>query len=120
MPNAHKVKRNLKSLENQLVDSFFVFSPLNLTFSDYFKTMGGKDMNRPNSDYTAIQTEEGFHIVFHDSMKAPLKVTFSDLQAFIQKINQNIMAGKRPSLTDEEEVLLTLWQMLLIPENIVH
>lgn len=77
-------------------------------------------MNRPSNDYIATQTEEGFQIVFHDSLKAPLKVTFSDLQAFINKVNESAMAGKKLVLTEEEEVLLTLWQMLLIPENTIH
>jgi hypothetical protein len=77
-------------------------------------------MNRPSNDYIATQTEEGFQIVFHDSLKAPLKVTFGDLQAFINKVNESAMAGKKLVLTEEEEVLLTLWQMLLIPENTIH
>ena len=58
--------------------------------------------------------------MFHDSLKAPLKVTFNDLQAFVKKVNESAMAGEKLVLTEEEEVLLTLWQMLLIPENTIH
>ena len=77
-------------------------------------------MNKVNNDYIATQTEEGFHIVFHNSIRAHLEVTFDDLRSFVQKINQNIIEGKKIALTDEDEVLLGLWQMLRIPENTIH
>ena len=77
-------------------------------------------MNKLNNDYIATQTKEGFHIVFHNSIRAPIKVTFDDLQSFVQRVNQNMIDGKKITLTEEDEVLLGLWQMLLIPEHTIH
>ena len=77
-------------------------------------------MNKASNNYIATQTEEGFHIVFHNPIRAPLKVTFDELQSLVQKINQNMIEGKKIALTEEDEVLLGLWQMLLIPENTIH
>jgi len=77
-------------------------------------------MNKPNNDYIATQTEEGFQIVFHDSVKKPINVKFDELQTFIKKINERAISEKTLTLTNEEEVLIRLWQMLLIPEGVKH
>jgi hypothetical protein len=77
-------------------------------------------MHKNLIDYIATQTEDGFQIVFNNPKRAPMKVSFYDLQTFIQKLNIDMLSGKKPNFTEEEEVLLTLWQMLLIPENTVH
>lgn len=77
-------------------------------------------MDRQNNDYIATQTEEGFHIVFHDSIREPVNVKFDELQSVIQKINERAISERALTLTNQEEVLLRLWQMLLIPENIKH
>lgn len=77
-------------------------------------------MDRQNNDYIATQTEEGFHIVFYDSIREPVNVKFDELQSVIQKINERAISERALTLTNQEEVLLRLWQMLLIPENIKH
>lgn len=77
-------------------------------------------MNKTYNDYVATQIEDGFKIEFKDSLKAPIKVSFDDLQEFVKKVNENLVAGKKLNLTEDEEVLLTLWQMLLIPEHTKH
>jgi hypothetical protein len=77
-------------------------------------------MNRPSNDYVATQMEDGFKIEFNDSLKTPIKVTFDDLQGFVKKFNENVATGKQLTLTEDEEVMLTLWQMLLIPEHTKH
>ncbi len=77
-------------------------------------------MDRQFSGYTASQTERGFHVVFHDSQRNPLDVTFDNFQEFANKYNQELMSGKTPKLSDEEEILLSLLQMMLIPRNTIH
>ena len=77
-------------------------------------------MDRQFNGYTASQTERGFHVVFHDSQRNPLDVTFDNFQEFADKYNQEVMSGKTPKLSDEEEVLLSLLQMMLIPKNTIH
>jgi hypothetical protein len=77
-------------------------------------------MDKQSNGYTAIQTEKGFQVVFHDSTKNPLEVTFNDFQEFANKYGQEIRAGKLPKLTEEEAILLSLWEMVLIPNGIKH
>ena len=77
-------------------------------------------MNKQFNEYTATQTEKGFHVVFHDPQKASVDVTFNDFQKFASKYNQEVISGRAPKLSDEEEVLLSLLQMMLIPDNTVH
>lgn len=77
-------------------------------------------MDKQSNGYTATQTEKGFQVVFYDSQKVPLEVNFNDFQEFANKYSQELMSGKLPKLTDEEEVLLSLLQMMLIPGNTIH
>ncbi|MGQ0793676.1 MAG: hypothetical protein ACT4NX_06240 [Deltaproteobacteria bacterium] len=77
-------------------------------------------IDKPGNDYSAVQIEDGFKIEFHNSIKEPIKVTFTDLQAFVEKINKSATTKKQIVLNDDEEVLLRLWQMLLIPEKVKH
>jgi hypothetical protein len=77
-------------------------------------------MDKQFNGYTAVQTEKGFHVVFHDSSKNPLDVTFNDFREFANKYSQEISAGKLPKLSDEEAVLLSLWEMVLIPDHTKH
>ena len=77
-------------------------------------------MDRQFSSYTATQTENGFHVVFHDSQRNPLDITFDNFQEFANKYNKELMSGKTPRLSDEEEVLLSLLQMIFVPSNTIH
>ena len=77
-------------------------------------------MDKQYNGYTAIQTAEGFRVVFHDSSKTPLDVKFNDFQEFENKYSQELLAGKIPKLSDQEAVLLSLWEMVLIPANTIH
>ncbi len=79
-----------------------------------------KMMDRQFSGYTATQTENGFHVVFHDSQRSPIDITFDNFQEFANKYNRELMSGKIPKLSDEEEILLSLLQMILIPSNTIH
>ena len=77
-------------------------------------------MDKQFNGYTAIQTAEGFHVVFHDSSRTPLDVKFNDFQEFANKYSQEILAGKLPKLSEQEAVLLSLWELMLIPANTIH
>jgi hypothetical protein len=77
-------------------------------------------MNKQFNGYTATQTEKGFHVVFHDSERTSVDVTFNEFQEFANKFNQEVISGKLPKLSDEEEVLLSLLQMMLIPSSTIH
>lgn len=79
-----------------------------------------KMMDRQFNGYTATQTERGFHVVFHDSQRTPLDITFDNFQEFANKYNNELSFGKTPKLSDEEEVLLSLLQMMFIPRNTIH
>lgn len=77
-------------------------------------------MNKDNIDYTATQTGDGFLVEFHDSIKPPVSITDKDFQAFAMKINEGFLNGKEITLTEKEEIVFNLWQMLLIPESTKH
>jgi hypothetical protein len=77
-------------------------------------------MDKEFNGYTATQTEKGFHVVFHDTSRDPVELKFSDFQEFAAKYNQELSTGSIPKLTGEEEVMLSIWQMLLIPDSTVH
>ncbi len=77
-------------------------------------------MDKQFNGYTAVQTDRGFHVVFHDSSKTPLEVTFNDFQEFANKYSRDMLAGKIPSLSEDEAVLLSLWEMVLIPDRTKH
>ena len=76
-------------------------------------------MERSNG-YIATQTENGFRVVFHDSFKTPIEVTFNDFQEFANKYNQELLAGKVPELSEDEEVMISIWRMMLIPDQTKH
>ncbi len=80
----------------------------------------GTIMDRQFSGYIATQTENGFYVVFHDSKRNPLDITFDNFQEFANKYNKELMSGKAPKLSDEEEVLLSLLHMMLIPSHTIH
>jgi hypothetical protein len=78
------------------------------------------DMNKDIFDYTATQTTDGFQIEFHNSSKPPINITNKDFQAFAMKLNDGIINGRELTLSETEEIVFNLWQMLLIPENTKH
>ena len=77
-------------------------------------------MEKQFNGYTAIQTAEGYHVVFHDSSRNPIDVKFNYFQELANKYSQELLAGKIPKLSDQEAVLLSLWEMVLIPANTIH
>lgn len=79
-------------------------------------------INRRNhmQNYIATQVENGFYVEFEDSLKKPRKIGFDEIQSFAQSFNQNILAGKEVKLSDDERLILSIWEMLLIPDNTIH
>jgi len=77
-------------------------------------------MNRQDNEFIATQNEKGFHIVFDDLLKSPVDLSFEDFQEFANKYAQDMLNGKDIKLDDKEEVMFSLWQMILIPNDNIH
>ncbi|NIP29857.1 MAG: hypothetical protein GTO02_06325 [Candidatus Dadabacteria bacterium] len=71
-------------------------------------------------NYIATQTDNGFYIEFENSVKLPEKISFDDIENFAEKFNQTLLAGKQPELSEKEELILSLWEMILIPDSTIH
>lgn len=77
-------------------------------------------MNRQENQFIATQNEVGFRIVFDDSLKSPVDLSFEDFQEFANKYAQDMLNGKEIILNNKEEVMFSLWQMILIPNDNIH
>jgi hypothetical protein len=109
-----------RNSKNKRLKNLFLENRLLVIILKIKEISRNKTMDRQFNGYTATQTEKGFHVVFHDSHRNPLDLTFDNFQEFADKYNQEVMSGKTPKLSDEEEVLLSLLQMMLIPKNTIH
>jgi hypothetical protein len=76
-------------------------------------------MNKQSNEFTATQTETGFHIMFHNDAKE-FDVTVGDLNEFANKYAKEMLTGKEPELNEREEVMISLWEMVLIPNDTKH
>lgn len=76
-------------------------------------------MNRELNGFTATQTENGFRVIFHDKPKE-MDVSITDLNEFANKYAREMLEGKQPQLSPEEEVMFSIWEMVLIPNDIKH
>ena len=76
-------------------------------------------MNRELNGFTATQTESGFRVMFHDNPEE-IDVIISDLNEFANKYAKEIMTGKKPELTEKEEVMISIWEMVLLPSDVKH
>lgn len=72
------------------------------------------------NNYIAEQTENGFQVFFQNDNKSPVKVSFEDFNTFADKYNKYLTEGKEPELSDKEKLMLSLWQMILIPDTTIH
>lgn len=73
-------------------------------------------MNIEFNGYTAIKTEEGFSVVFHDNSRAPLELTLNELQEFGNKYTEELLeSGRAPTLSDDEKIIFSIWQATLTP-----
>ncbi len=76
-------------------------------------------MNKELNSFTATQTESGFRVILHDN-PIELDVSISDLNEFANKYAKEMLEGKQPELSEKEEVMFSLWEMVLIPNDIKH
>ena len=76
-------------------------------------------MNREHSGFTATQTETGFRVMFHNNPEE-LDVSISDLNEFANRYAKEVMSGKNPTLTEKEEIMISIWEMVLLPNDVRH
>ncbi len=76
-------------------------------------------MNRQSSSFTATQTQEGFHVISHENTKE-FEITLNDINEFANKYAQDAMEGKNLELSEKEEIIFSLWEMVLIPDKTKH
>jgi hypothetical protein len=49
-----------------------------------------------------------------------IDVSISDLNEFANRYAKEMLEGRKPELNKKEEVMFSLWEMVLIPSDIVH
>lgn len=76
-------------------------------------------MNREHNGFTATQTETGFRVMFHNNPEE-IDVSISDLNEFANRYAKEIMSGKNPELTKKEEIMISIWEMVLLPSDVKH
>ncbi len=81
--------------------------------------MREREMERINN-FIATQTENGFKIKFSDSGKNQLEFTFEDINQFTYKYSQAQISGKELELTEKDKLMLSIWEMVLIPDHTIH
>ena len=76
-------------------------------------------MKEQLNGFTATQTNKGFHVVSHDDSKE-FEISINDFNEFANKYAQDTLQGKKLDLTEKEEIIISLWEMVLIPDNTIH
>lgn len=76
-------------------------------------------MNRELNGFTATQTETGFRVMLYDNPEE-LELSISDLNEFANRYAREMMKGKKPELTEKEEVMISIWEMVLLPSDVKH
>ncbi len=69
--------------------------------------------------FTAIQTNEGFHVVIHNNEKE-FDISMNEINDFANKYAQDTMQGRNPTLSEKEEIIFSIWEMVLIPDSTIH
>ena len=72
------------------------------------------------NNFIATQTDNGFKVIFSDSEKSPMELTFEDINQFAFKYSQAQIEGKEFELTERDELMLSIWEMVLIPDHTIH
>ena len=76
-------------------------------------------MNKQSSSFTATQTNEGFHVTLHDKAEE-LDITLNEINEFANKFAKETLKGKNLELSEKEEIIFSIWEMVLIPDSIKH
>jgi hypothetical protein len=71
-------------------------------------------------EYIATQTDTGFIVNVNDELNDTVEIKNEDFEEFGKKINENFLTGKDIKFSEREKILFNLWQMLIMPENVVH
>ena len=76
-------------------------------------------MNRQSNGFTATQTQKGFHVTLHDKTEE-MEITLNEINEFANKYAQDTLEGKNLELSEKEEIIFSIWEMVLIPDNTKH
>mgnify|MGYP000300516494 CR=1 FL=1 len=76
-------------------------------------------MNRQLNGFTATQPNKGCHIINHDNSDES-EISLNDFNEFAHKYAQDTIEGKNPELSDKEEIIFSIWEMVLIPNTTIH
>ena len=71
-------------------------------------------------EYIATQTDDGFVVNLYNSINNTIEIKNEDIEQFAKSLSDKLVMDKDIILTEKEEILFNLWQMLLIPENVIH
>ncbi len=71
-------------------------------------------------EYIATQTADGFVVNLYNSINNTIEIKNEDIEQFANSLSDKLVMDKDIILTEKEEILFNLWQMLLIPENVIH
>ncbi len=69
--------------------------------------------------YTATQTDKGYKVVLHGSSQE-VDITVEDIEEFANKYSSDMLMGAENKLNDKEELIFSVWQMVLIPNDVKH
>ena len=76
-------------------------------------------MDRQSNGFTATQTNSGFHVKSHDTA-VEFDISLNDFNEFANKYAQDTLEGKNLELTEKEEIIFSIWEMVLISDNTKH
>ncbi|MCH7927719.1 MAG: hypothetical protein IID03_07005 [Candidatus Dadabacteria bacterium] len=71
-------------------------------------------------EYIATQTDDGFVVNLYNSINNTIEIKNEDIEQFANSLTDKLVMDRDIILTEKEEILFNLWQMLLIPENVIH
>ncbi len=74
-------------------------------------------MERALDRFTAIQTKDGYQIAFHESAEE-INLSIEDLNDFADRYTQEMLDGNSPDLSGTEKIMFSLWEMVLMPDDI--
>lgn len=76
-------------------------------------------MEKESTRFSATQTDSGFHVTYFDSSQE-INVSVEDLNEFANKYAKEMLEGKLQTLSDREKLMFSIWEMVLIPDDIKH
>lgn len=71
-------------------------------------------------EYIATQTDGGFVVNLKNAVNDTIEIKNEDIEIFAKTLSDKLVTDRDIILTEKEEILFNIWQMLLVPENIVH